>query len=247
MIRRSFPMWASVIVLIAAVAASGWQGVAAEAPAMDHASMAVSGASGHRAPDAFLNPDGTLRLDGIGSGAINLDGWNVSLDPLRGPVFTPQSAGAAWHNLGTAAGALTRPVFAIAVSGSDVYIGGMFTSAGGVLNADRIVRWDGTRWHALGAGLNDDVFAIVVRGSNVYAGGFFTDAGGNPNADYVARWDGTQWHSLGSGVNGRVFALAVSGEDVYMSAAFSTMLAVIWMPMASRAGTGRSGTRSVRG
>lgn len=41
---------------------------------------------------SLLNPDGTLKLDGAASGAINLSGWNVSLDPQRGPVFAPALA-----------------------------------------------------------------------------------------------------------------------------------------------------------
>jgi hypothetical protein len=43
------------------------------------------------------------------------------------------------------------------VSGSDVYVGGVFTDAGGNPNADRIARWDGSAWQALGGGLNNAV------------------------------------------------------------------------------------------
>jgi hypothetical protein len=106
--------------------------------------------------------------------------------------------GSAWQALGNG---LNNTVYAVAVSGSDVYVGGAFTDAGGNPNADRIARWDGSAWQALGSGLNSWVSAIAVSGTNVYVGGAFTDAGGNPNADRIARWDGSAWQALGSGLN----------------------------------------------
>jgi len=135
--------------------------------------------------DELLAPDGTLRLDGAVTGAVDLSGWHVTLDPELGPVFHPQSF--TWEHLGTRPGALNDTVSAVAVSGSNVYVGGAFTDAGGNSNADRIARWDGSAWQALGNGLNGTVLAVAVSGSNVYVGGFFTDAGGNPNADRIAR------------------------------------------------------------
>ena len=39
-------------------------------------------------------------------------------------------------------------------SGDALYAGGLFTSAGGAA-ADRVARWDGTTWAALGGGVND--------------------------------------------------------------------------------------------
>jgi hypothetical protein len=114
--------------------------------------------------DELLAPDGTLRLDGAVTGVVDLSGWHVTLDPELGPVFHPQSL--TWEHLGTRPGALNNAVLAVAVSGTDVYVGGVFTDAGGNPNADRIARWDGSAWQALGGGLNDTVFAIAVSGSD---------------------------------------------------------------------------------
>jgi hypothetical protein len=169
--------------------------------------------------DELLAPDGTLRLDGAVAGAVDLSGWHVTLDPELGPVFHPQSF--TWEHLGTRPGALNNAVLAVAVSGSDVYVGGGFTDAGGNPNADYIARWDGSAWQALGNGLNSWVSALAVSGTNVYIGGFFTDAGGNPNADYIARWDGSAWQALGGGLNDAVRAVAVSGSDVYVGGDFT--------------------------
>ena len=74
-----------------------------------------------------------------------------------------------------------RPTYvnALAVSGSTLYAGGNFYSAGGT-TANNIAQWNGSSWSALGSGMDSygDVFALVVSGSNVYAGGDFSTAGG---------------------------------------------------------------------
>jgi len=59
-------------------------------------------------------------------------------------------SGGAWFPLGSGLGSW---VSALAVDGSNVYVGGAFSYAGGDSAADRIARWDGSAWHALGAGL----------------------------------------------------------------------------------------------
>ncbi len=43
----------------------------------------------------LLNPDGTLRLDGAFSGTLDVSGWQVTLDPQRGPVLQSLAGGAA--------------------------------------------------------------------------------------------------------------------------------------------------------
>src|SRR5215216_4807294 len=121
----------------------------------------------------FLNRDGTLKLDGNYSGSIDLQGWNVQLDPVLGPVFRPAQplASQGWSALGSGFsgdGALSNEVWAIAVNGSDVYVGGFFTD---VMNkgvmisaADYIAKWDGANWSALGSnGANDGSLNSVPR------------------------------------------------------------------------------------
>jgi hypothetical protein len=84
------------------------------------------------------------------------------------------------------------------VSGSDVYVGGSFTTAGGN-PANYIARWNGSSWSALGSGLDNGVSAIAVSGNDIYVGGSFLNAGGNP-ANNVAKWNGSNWSPLGIGV-----------------------------------------------
>jgi hypothetical protein len=117
--------------------------------------------------------------------------------------------------------ALNGTVRAIAVKGTDVYVAGDFTVAGGVA-ANRIARWDGSQWHPLGSGMNATVNALAVSGNNVYAGGNFETAGG-VSARRVARWNGSQWHAMGTGANTVVLALAAEGGNVYAGGGFTMM------------------------
>jgi len=137
------------------------------------------------------------------------------------------SANSTWNRLG-AANAISGLVTTIAISGTNVYVGGAFTNAGGVPGANYIARWNSANntWNLVGAAnaVNSTVWAIKVSGSDVYIGGDFTNAGGNSAADYLVRWDGVQWTALVSGtagVFGPVYALAVpSSDDVYAGGAF---------------------------
>jgi len=72
-----------------------------------------------------------------------------------------------WYPLGSGVGGGSSPyVSAIAVSGSDAYVGGKFTEAGGN-PANNIARWDGEAWHSLGGGVNGAVYAVAVSGPDV--------------------------------------------------------------------------------
>ncbi len=131
--------------------------------------------------------------------------------------------GSSWSALGSGISAPSAyyggRVSALAVSGSDLYAGGGFTTAGGNA-ATNIAKWNGSSWSPLGSGVSGGVFALVVSGSDVYAGGMFTTAGGS-GAGGIAKWDGSSWSALGSGMNSYVYALAVSGNDLYAGGYFT--------------------------
>ena len=177
----------------------------------------------------LLAPDGTLRPDGTFNGAVDISGWNVTLDPDNGPIFSPQALTYTWEHLGTGVeGSLKGTVTTIAISGTDVYVGGSFTNAGGVPGANRIARWDGAQWHAVGganaiSGIFPSVNTIAISSTDVYVGGSFTNAGGVPGANSIARWDGAQWHAVGgaNAINASVNAIAISGTDVLVGGDFT--------------------------
>ena len=90
------------------------------------------------------------------------------------------------------------PVSALTICNGELIAGGSFDIAGGT-PANRIARWDGAAWSALGSGMDDWVSALTMYSGELIAGGNFTTAGGTP-ANYIARWDGTTWSPLGSGM-----------------------------------------------
>jgi hypothetical protein len=76
-------------------------------------------------------------------------------------------------------------VSALAVSGSDLYAGGGFITAGGGA-ANYMAKWNGSSWSGLGSGMDSSVNALVLSGSDLYAGGGFTTAGGKASG-YMAK------------------------------------------------------------
>ena len=131
--------------------------------------------------------------------------------------------GSAWSALSSGVSGGSDPfgvrVAALALSGTNLYVGGSFAAAGGV-SADYVAAWNGSTWSALGTGLSDDVYAVALSGTNLYAGGRFTTAGGL-SANYIAAWNGSAWSALGSGMNGRVNALLMSGTTLYAGGNFT--------------------------
>src|SRR2546425_1104494 len=170
----------------------------------------------------LLNEDGTLNLKSGFSGSVDPIGWRMETGPNGQPRFVqadihqdsaktlPAGAPLApgdenWDDRFNFPG-LTGPIGAIAISGSDVYVGGYFRQAGGVA-ANNIAKWNGTSWSALGSGANNgvngSVYAIAMSGTDLYVGGLFTQAGGVA-ANCIAKWNGNGWAALGSGASNGV-------------------------------------------
>ncbi|MBC7772408.1 MAG: hypothetical protein H7210_07935 [Pyrinomonadaceae bacterium] len=124
-----------------------------------------------------------------------------------------------------------------------------------------VARWDGTEWHALGAGLSGpspvQASGLGTYNSDLIVSGQFTSAGGTPALN-IARWDGSAWHALGAGLTGTV-QFTVSdfieyGGDLIATGRFHTAGSV---PVANIArwdgsawhalGTGLTGSGSVYG
>jgi hypothetical protein len=139
--------------------------------------------------------------------------------------------GSNWSALGSGmGGGVLRFVNSMAVSGTNLYAGGLFSwatnSGGASVTVSNIAKWNGAAWTNLSSGLTFNLGAnsLAVSGNDLYAGGSFQFAGGNP-ASALAKWDGTNWTALGSGVAGgsppTVYALTVAGNDLYVGGAFT--------------------------
>ena len=139
--------------------------------------------------------------------------------------------GSTWSALGSS-GFATQPLdgpppylLALAVSGSDVYAAGYFTTVDGIPAAS-VAKWNGSSWSALGSGfINNQVNVLAVSGSDLYAG-----AGSS-----LAKWNGSSWRTVGSG--SAVSALAVSGSDLYAGGILAGKIAKwngsSWSPLGS--------------
>ena len=170
-----------------------------------------------------LNMDGTVQC-GI-KGSFNAAGYALHTAEDGRPVFrrrtgTQQQRTAGKSPLGWSdefgINGTNGTVYALAVYGNVLYVGGYFTSAGR-MPATNVAKWDGTSWSALGAGiggtgLNNNygtVYALAVDASgNLYAGGRFIRAGGVA-ASNIAKWNGSAWSALSQGTTDDVKALAV--------------------------------------
>jgi hypothetical protein len=88
--------------------------------------------------------------------------------------------GTNWSSLGSGVSSgrfNDTEVTALMVSGADLYVGGVFITAGDI-DATNIAVWDGSSWSALGSGMNNAVIALATLGNTLYAGGDFLTIGG---------------------------------------------------------------------
>jgi len=137
-------------------------------------------------------------------------------------IALPASAdNSLWDNqFGYAGVDPNSPVLDIALSGSDVYIAGMFNNVTDV-RVNRIARWDGTTWYSLQGGLSSVARSMCFVGPLLYVAGNFATAGGT-TVNNVAVWDGVSWSALGGGVTApglTLFAVAEFDGDIYVSGA----------------------------
>ncbi len=117
---------------------------------------------------------------------------------------------------------LNSNVTYMAVIGTNLYVAGLFTNAGGIA-ANKLAKWDGNIWTNVGGSVvgTGNINALTALGNYLYVGGTFTNMGGTP-VNRIARWDGTNWYALGSGVfipgstTGSVSGLGGFGNDLFV-------------------------------
>lgn len=135
-----------------------------------------------------------------------------------------------WSNVGTVANG--SAIYALAVIGTDLYVGGFFTTINNVPNTARLAKWDGTAWSAVGNDVisANAVNALAVIGNDLYVGGDFSQIG-SKSINRIARWNTVSktWSALSAGaengvLGGSVNALAVIGTDLYVGGAFTSVV-----------------------
>lgn len=140
----------------------------------------------------------------VGGNFSTMGGYNIPVNNIA------KWDGTAWSTLGSgASNGVDSFVHAIAVNGTDVYVGGRFTKAGGVDNK-HVAKWNGISWSGFNGGVHKTiggtnygwVYAAAARGSDIYFGGDFITAGCRPSYKfghyYSQAWTGgtnNDWHT----------------------------------------------------
>lgn len=110
-------------------------------------------------------------------------------------------------------------------AGPQLYAAGQFHTIGGV-PAERVARWDGQAWHALGAGMPGTVTCLAVFDDGSGSGPELFAAGAIAIPGSIAKWNGNTWLPLGTGVNASIRTLAAfddgTGDALYAGGSFTT-------------------------
>jgi len=112
--------------------------------------------------------------------------------------------GSLWQKVGGGlAQDVSSQIHAIAESGGDVVVGGLFDRIGGV-PARNIAAWNpAAGWRALGEGLDGRVIDLLSRNGVLYASGLFRKAGG-VTVEGIARWKDGAWSALPPQYEGQI-------------------------------------------
>jgi hypothetical protein len=184
------------------------------------------------------NADGTVRAFAVSGATVYAGGNFTSIggQNRNGIAALNASSGAAttWDPNANGGYGNNASVNAVVVSGSTVYVGGAFTSIGGV-DRNGIAALDATgaamAWNpdAIWGDWQGSINALALSGSTLYVGGDFDHIGGQPRSNIAALDVGTglatAWNP-GTGATtfyATVYALAVSGSTVYASGDFTSI------------------------
>jgi LPXTG-site transpeptidase (sortase) family protein len=194
------------------------------------ASLDETGSNHLISPEPYLNSDGSINITSKIFGTFDLSGFDVVLDDTLGPVLSISGqanavAANTWEAL--AENGLNNKVLAMAVIGTDLYIGGAFVSTitNATANLNGIAKYSGGAWSALAEnGLNNTVRSMAVVGTDLFVGGDFSASRtGATQLSRIAKYSGGAWSALAeNGLNSSVRAMAVIGTDLYVGGGFTS-------------------------
>jgi hypothetical protein len=155
-----------------------------------------------------------------GAPANNIARWNGSSWSALGSGLEggfPQYSGGMWPSI-----TYTPQGYTLFTSGTDLYVGGEFTTAGG-LSASGAAHWNGTSWSSLGTGCDYMVRAISGSSGQIFMGGGMMRAG-DKIVQHIARWSSGTWAAVGEGkgIGGHVYDLTTDGSRLYAGGKFMT-------------------------
>ncbi|MFT5142789.1 MAG: hypothetical protein ACI84D_001406, partial [Thalassolituus oleivorans] len=164
--------------------------------------------------------------------AYNADG--TELQTGTSPMYIAKFSGDMWSPLADFLDGLPR---AMDSEGGALYVGGSFNrttdrdlAGDPLVESEGIMRWTGSEWEAMGAGVNVRVNAVEAEPGSIWVGGNFSfatngDVGltepGEVVANHIARFGANQWHALGYGLNHLVSSVAEHDGQVVLGGTFT--------------------------
>ena len=116
----------------------------------------------------------------------------------------------------------------------ELYVGGQFMEFEGITNANGLVKWNGSKWSAVGAGFDKASFAQIrameVFNNKLYVGGGFDSIAGIKLKN-LAVWDGINWTAgptckYDSGRYSIVQSLKVFNSNLFIGGTFEKVNSV---------------------
>ena len=182
------------------------------------------------AVSAWVSVDNGFSTSSPGNmGIMDKGDYQLFLDQTDGKAkwVLDDSTADAFSNIGQGTG-VGSTVRSLTVYNGNLYVGGVFTTAGGV-TVNYIAKYnDATNTFSnigQGTGVGGNVNAMAVYNGNLYLGGSFTTAGG-VTVNYIAKYnDATNTFSnigQGTGVDNIVETLSVYNGNLYVGGFFTT-------------------------
>src|SRR5262249_53325709 len=128
--------------------------------------------------------------------------------------------GTSWAFIGGDFGVSLPVAYALETDGTNLFVGGNFTSAGGTA-VTNLAAWNGSSWSALGSVGSGVVRALRYQAGRLYVGGSFTNTSG-PVFTNLAVWDGSNlgpWFNANRGVRD----IISDGANIYVGGEFTSL------------------------
>jgi hypothetical protein len=155
---------------------------------------------------AATRPNGAVNALQVFNNQLVVSGsfQTVASPALPNSAYLMAWNGSAWSSFGLTTANTTGGPTSLGIHNNQLHAGGSFTTIGGTL-ANRIARWNGASFEAIGLGAAGQVEAITSYNSELVISGSFTQVDGTTGAASIARWNGAQWRPLGGGLSGGTF------------------------------------------
>lgn len=154
--------------------------------------------------------------------------YNGELIAAYGQGALVRWSGSAWETLTDQSLQFNGPINSMISRDDELFVGGSFaTFKSGQSFTENVALWDGTKWEAMGDGLQSSLFGVeemIFAGAGIVAIGWF-DSSGSTQLDKLGYFDGQTWYSLGPGLykeftgsSGQ--SLMIDGSTVYVGGSF---------------------------